>query len=94
MAATISPAEAQNLSWPPLNPHSIDETSPLLRKTLCKDFAYKTSGDGSTCVVRGKQLATSSLLWIMISVWIGSFTAGLGEHLMSLDTITTTLPLI
>ena len=94
MAATTPQAEAQSLSWPPPTSHSIDENSPLLRNTSYRDFAYKPSGDGETYVVRGKELATSSLIWIMMSVWIGSFTAGLGEHLETPDSTTNRLLLI
>ena len=80
MAPSSPRVEAQSISWPPPTTHSFDEYSPLLQKTSHHDFADLPSDREPTQAAKDKQLSTSSLLWIMTSVWIGTFLAGLGKN--------------
>ena len=59
---------------------TIDEYSPLLHKTNHNETGEQTTHDDGSPSAESKKLATSSLLWIVSSVWIGTFTAGLGKH--------------
>lgn len=55
----------------------LDEERPLLGKHSTKDFEngaqHATSEETAT-------LSKSKIIWIMSSVWIGTFVAGLGEQ--------------
>lgn len=59
---------------------SIEESSPLLATLSNDGFKSYGSGSGATEAANSEQLSTSKLLWIMLSVWIGTLLSGLGEY--------------
>lgn len=63
---------------PPNTPKADDERNPLLPKcaTSCVQ-QYGTEDDLSTHTL-SDEISTAKLRWIMTSVWIGTFCAGLG----------------
>lgn len=64
---------------PPNTPKADDERNPLLPKcaTSCVQ-QYGTEDDLSTHTL-SDEISTAKLRWIMTSVWIGTFCAGLGK---------------
>ena len=59
---------------------SVEESNPLLTTPTIDGSRSYGSDDVGTTPPQSERLSTSKLLWIMISVWIGTFLAGLGEH--------------
>ncbi|KAL8756260.1 MAG: hypothetical protein Q9199_003050 [Rusavskia elegans] len=85
--ANLSP-QIQDRTWPPPTTHSFDEHSPLLHKTPHYDHSKRPDSeqDGSeqgAPNAQGKPFNTSTVLWIMTGVWIGTFTAGLDGTIMA-----------
>ncbi|KAL8650581.1 MAG: hypothetical protein Q9226_005086 [Calogaya cf. arnoldii] len=74
---------AQGLTWPPPTSHSFDEYSPLLHKSSYYDYTNRPDSEQDAPKLNGKALPTSTVLWIMISVWMGTFTAGLDGTVMA-----------
>ena len=72
--------QAESVTWPPLTTHSVDEYSPLLQKPSY-DGIRNPYTDNDEVIRKSKRegLDSTSLFWIMSSIWIGTFTAGLGE---------------
>ncbi|KAL8752340.1 MAG: hypothetical protein Q9199_005814 [Rusavskia elegans] len=64
------------MALPSSNSPSFDENSPLLRKPD-RTFGNGASGEDDAPKTEGKAFDTASVLWIMVSVWIGTATAGL-----------------
>ncbi|KAI4252525.1 MAG: hypothetical protein LQ352_004243 [Teloschistes flavicans] len=58
-------------------PALLDEESPLLPKHGCQDQDSQTS---TLVAGSNEKLSRSKTLWIMSSIWIGTFVAGLGEY--------------
>ena len=58
---------------------SLDECSPLLSTTSHHEFKGYTFEDAIPAKPHTEQLDARKLLWVMSSVWIGTFCAGLGE---------------
>lgn len=58
---------------------SLDESSPLLSTTSQHEVKSYTFEDAVPAKLHTEQLDSRNLLWIMSSVWIGTFCAGLGE---------------
>lgn len=58
------------------NPPLLDEESPLLTKhhANCSVQAAAKQRDNDAELSKGK------VMWIMSSIWLGTFVAGLGEH--------------
>ena len=70
-----------NQSQGPKKMHSMpyqdfDERSPLIHGTNGDDGGSQNDASGET--TRGSGLGPSSAIWIMSSVWLGTFLAGLG----------------
>jgi hypothetical protein len=64
-----------------------DENSPLLSK--CPENNYKSIAPRDQQDAE-EEISTSILAWIMTTVWIGTFCAGLGGYMISLlDTFKT-----
>ncbi|KAL8774132.1 MAG: hypothetical protein Q9209_001240 [Squamulea sp. 1 TL-2023] len=80
--ANVSP-QSQNFTRPPPTSHSTDEYSPLLQKTSNDGHSDPTVSEQNVPASTGKALESNSVLWIMISVWIGTFTAGLDGTVMA-----------
>ncbi|KAL8912593.1 MAG: hypothetical protein Q9172_007477 [Xanthocarpia lactea] len=76
-------SQAQNLAWPPSDSHVIDEYSPLLYKPLCNGTSNPAPCGQHAPKPQSKALDSVSVLWIMTSVWIGTFTAGLDGTVMA-----------
>ncbi|KAL8798678.1 MAG: hypothetical protein Q9182_006464 [Xanthomendoza sp. 2 TL-2023] len=84
--ASLNP-QLQDTVIPPLL-NSADENTPLLPKPSYNDSSQRSSSDGSlskakTPQARGTTPEKSDLIWIMISLWIGTFTAGLDITVMA-----------
>ena len=58
---------------------SLDECSPLLSATSQHEYKSYTFPDAVPAKPHTEELDARNLLWIMSSVWIGTFCAGLGE---------------
>ena len=58
---------------------SLDECSPLLSTTSHQEYKGYTCEDAIPAKPPIEQLDARKLLWVMSSVWIGTFCAGLGE---------------
>ena len=58
---------------------SLDECSPLLSPLSQNEFKSYTYEDSVAAKPHTEELDARNLLWIMSSVWIGTFCAGLGE---------------
>ncbi|KAI4271017.1 MAG: hypothetical protein LQ337_006313 [Flavoplaca oasis] len=80
--ASDSP-QAPNLTRPPLTTHSFDEYSPLLQKPTHHDYGDLPVCEQEAPQPDGKALKTINVLWIMTSLWIGTFTAGLDGTVMA-----------
>ncbi|KAL8856227.1 MAG: hypothetical protein Q9178_007144 [Gyalolechia marmorata] len=76
-------SQAQNLAWQPPDSQSVDEYSPLLYKPLCNGTSNPAPCEQHAPKPQGKALESVSVLWIMTSVWIGTFTAGLDGTVMA-----------
>ena len=62
---------------------SFEECSPLLSTTSHHETKSYTFEDSLPAKPHTEQLDARNLLWIMSSVWIGTFCAGLGESYLS-----------
>lgn len=58
------------------NPPLLDEESPLLTKHPANGSVHAAAKEWSN----GEDLSKSKVMWIMSSIWLGTFVAGLGEH--------------
>lgn len=58
------------------DPPLFDEESPLLTKHSTNGSMHAAAKEWSN----DAQLSKSKVMWIMSSIWIGTFVAGLGEH--------------
>ena len=58
---------------------SLEECSPLLSTISHHEVKSYTIEDSVPAKTHTEQLDARKLLWIMSSVWIGTFCAGLGE---------------
>lgn len=93
MSESISSSSARHSRLPSVasSSASIEESSPLLT-TPSVDVPIDGSksygsDDLGTTAPQSERLSTSKLLWIMISVWIGTFLAGLGEQCLRNTTV-------
>ncbi|KAI4225399.1 MAG: hypothetical protein L6R36_003941 [Xanthoria steineri] len=62
--------------------HSFDEHSPLLPKSPPNDYDKRPPSEQDAANISGKP-TTSTILWIMTSVWLGTFTSGLDGTVMA-----------
>ncbi len=58
------------------NPPLLDEESPLLTKHPVNGSVHATAKEWDN----DADLSKSKIMWIMSSIWLGTFVAGLGEH--------------
>ncbi|KAL8885616.1 MAG: hypothetical protein Q9215_006552 [Flavoplaca cf. flavocitrina] len=80
--ASDSP-QAPNLTRPPPTTNSFDEYSPLLQKPSYHDYSETPVSEHDAPQPDGKALNTINVVWIMTSLWIGTFTAGLDGTVMA-----------
>lgn len=62
----------------PDTPKADDERSPLLPKCTASCVQKYTTTDELSPQAISDEISTAKLRWIMTSVWIGTFCAGLG----------------
>ena len=62
----------------PSIPKAHDERSPLLSKSGASCVHKDITADDLSTHTIGDEISTAKLRWIMTSVWIGTFCAGLG----------------
>ena len=62
----------------PNNPKANDERSPLLPKGAVSSVQQYDPDDDLSTHTLSDEINTTKLRWIMTSVWIGTFCAGLG----------------
>ena len=75
----IEPSQEQTPARPLPTRRPIDEYSPLLPKISCPNVGVRQVNEDEVSPVGTDKYHLSNLIWIMVSVWIGTFTAGLGE---------------
>ena len=63
---------------PPNIPRADDERSPLLPKCAASSVQQDVTADELPTQAICDEISTAKLRWIMTSVWIGTFCAGLG----------------
>ena len=85
-----SPSESSSQVQSPLlsvsSSTSLDECSPLLSTLSHHEFKSYTLEDRVLAQPHAEQVDARRLLWIMSSVWIGTFCAGLGESYLIITT--------
>ncbi len=59
-------------------PRADDERSPLLPKCAASSVQQDATADEISTQPVSDEISTAKLKWIMTSVWIGTFCAGLG----------------
>ncbi len=60
-------------------PRAVDEQSPLLPKSVAPGVQPDATADELSTQSIDNEISTAKLKWIMTSVWIGTFCAGLGR---------------
>ena len=75
----IEPSGEQNPAWPLPTARSVEEYSPLLPKSSHHNVTVQPVHDEEISLDGTDKVHLSTLIWIMVGVWIGTFTAGLGE---------------
>lgn len=75
----INRSREQHPARPLPTPRSVDEYSPLLPKSSYPNVGVQQVHEEEVFPVGTDKFHLSNLIWIMVSVWIGTFTAGLGE---------------
>ena len=60
-------------------PRADDERSPLLPKLVAPCAQPDATADERSTQAIDSEISTAKLKWIMTSVWIGTFCAGLGR---------------
>ncbi len=58
----------------------IDEETPLLPKVSVEGLQPSAQENAGQKETKDEWVVTSKLVWIMLSVWIGTFCAGLGTY--------------
>jgi len=74
MGIANSQTPVPTLSAP--DPPLFDEESPLLTKHPANGSVHAAAKEWDN----DAELSKSKIMWIMLSIWIGTFVAGLGEH--------------
>ena len=77
----IKPSHGQNPARPLPTTRPVDEYSPLLSKSSYHNVeVQQVDEEEDVSPVGTDKFHLHNLIWIMVSVWIGTFTAGLGEY--------------
>ena len=81
MSQSISLSSARQGRLPAVTSiRSVVESSPLLSTPSNDGLKIYATVNQGTRTTHSERFSTSLVLWIMCSVWIGTFLAGLGEQ--------------